>query len=100
MTEDEARKRWCPFARTYHPETDGDGETVAVASVNRGRDGAPDAWCLCIASDCMAWRWTSPPHWRVKRAQGITVAVDKDTPDAYQTRGNGYCGIAGKPETP
>lgn len=95
MTEDEARKRWCPFARVE----------AATSAINRLDRAATDrvVWhfaCACIASDCMAWRWTSPPHWRVKRAEGITVAVDKNTPDAYQTRGNGYCGIAGKPETP
>jgi len=34
MTEQEARQKWCPFAR----EED---------TLNTG----------CIASDCMAWRW-------------------------------------------
>ena len=73
MTEDDARKRWCPFARTYHQEENED--VIAVVTVNRGRDGAPDAWCLCLASHCMAWRWdltgSSPAHHE------------------------GYCGLAG-----
>lgn len=85
MTEDEARQRWCPFVRM---------------PINRAISAEMTSTITCLASNCMAWRWTSPPHWRVKRAEGITVAVDKNTPDAYQTRGNGYCGIAGKPETP
>lgn len=83
MTEDDARKRWCPFARTYHPETDADGETVAVASVNRARDGDPDPWCLCIASDCMTWRWN------------ISEGEQRQMGAGHLPR-HGYCGLAGE----
>jgi hypothetical protein len=68
MTEDEARQRWCPFARS----TDGGDDEVQAVSVNRVRDGKPDLWCLCIASDCMAWR-------------------------TFGTANEGFCGLAGSP---
>lgn len=57
-TEEEARTKWCPFARTF------DGpivthEVAAVASVNRiGTEAS--IHCLCLASDCMAWRVVLP----------------------------------------
>lgn len=70
MTEDEAKKRWCPFVRT--------GLTAGM-SVNRHVADAPGAndgvWheTRCLASGCMAWR--------------------KDAPVARSM--DGYCGLAG-----
>lgn len=67
MTEEDAKTKWCPFARSQ----DGDNNS----GLNRGQHGKPDHWCLCLASQCMAWRWSSP----------------------YKAKGIGYCGLAGKP---
>jgi len=73
MTEDEARKLWCPFARAIDHHGDvRDG----VAGINRDDDGHPDEACRCLASGCMAWRWYGGP-------------------DDAQT--NGWCGLAGGP---
>lgn len=55
MTEEEAKTRWCPFARV------GSGQS-GLGSMNR--DGMPSPHApdvvtlgpLCIASACMAWR--------------------------------------------
>ncbi len=69
MTEDEARTRWCPFARAWS----GPGAPVALNRVDdQGHTG-----CHCLASRCMAWRWhISGYHGRLN---------------------SGYCGLAGKP---
>jgi hypothetical protein len=51
MTEQEARERWCPFARVWGTD----------ASGNRLADGGkPNTDSMCIASRCMVWRrWYS-----------------------------------------
>lgn len=71
MNEETARTKWCPFARVvYHYRLE------AVAAANRpSNDVGKNA--LCIASDCMAWRWT--------RSSIIDDA--------------GYCGLAGRPDS-
>ena len=67
MTEQEAGDCWCPFARVPYY---GGGPGMAV---NRAGDtlADPAAQYRCIASSCMAWRWT-------------------DTDASL-----GYCGLAG-----
>lgn len=45
MTEDEAKTKWCPFAR--------------VVDSARGTDGEG---ARCIGSACMAWRWLTSPE--------------------------------------
>jgi hypothetical protein len=74
MTEAEARALWCPFARSYQEPIDGHFITA-----NRTDEGMPDAFCLCIATDCMAWRWEKPL---------APLPVDER---------HGFCGLAGKP---
>ena len=71
MTTDEAGKRACPFARALAPAVNHDGETIGCASVNRDPYGHIDRDTVCVASECMAWRWN--------------------------TKTTGYCGLAGKP---
>ena len=61
MTEAEAKTKWCPFVR--------------IAGVRH-----PAA--QCIASACMAWRWTMTPE----EAKGNVNGP------------RGYCGLAGVPE--
>jgi hypothetical protein len=60
MTEDEARQRWCPFARVSRDHA------ATSPAVNRWDSGTPEPrWgphCACIASYCMAWRWHYSPH--------------------------------------
>jgi len=46
MTEDEAKTKWCPNARSARP-----------GGNNRHSDGNGRFDCLCIGSGCMAWRW-------------------------------------------
>ncbi len=49
-TEEDAAKRWCPFARVSVTNSYGH------AGVNRGRDPIMEE-AHCISSSCMAWRW-------------------------------------------
>ena len=53
MTEAEARKKWCPFARCRSIGEDG-------VSINREFPSRPADGCFCIASDCMAWSTEGP----------------------------------------
>lgn len=74
MTEDQAKQKWCPFSRMAHWN--------APTGGNRPTD--PDGFIPhvnCIASDCMAWRWS------------LTNAEVKD---GRLTPKEGYCGLAGK----
>ena len=66
-TEEEAKTRWCPFART---EAVGAANDIAI---NRDSDGNT-AGAKCLASGCMAWRGQF----------------------ATSTDGRGYCGLAGR----
>lgn len=81
MDPEVALTRWCPFATSQIPVVD--KKTVTAIGATAGNripntSGDPDRDCLCIASRCMAWRWS-----------------DNFT---------GYCGLAGRPidnkETP
>lgn len=107
MTEDEAKTKWCPFARPAAVAPHDCGEVRG----NRNMDGAVDTGALCIASQCMAWRWSD-----AKRTAAFLDAVQahmkassspnfaKSTQAVYAERGRefenseGYCGLAGRPE--
>ena len=104
MTEDEAKDKWCPFARV----SETGGRSVAI-----NRDAEP--WPTCVASKCMAWRW------RLLMADAAYLeAVKLATKEAKASGGNpklaaqhvndnrakyglpvksfdGYCGLAGQP---
>ena len=85
MMEDQARTKWCPYARTDR------GRDVGNATVNRGH--CPDSinWSntRCIASDCMAWRHTTDRSTEQASIENLHNMSGK--PD------DGYCGLSGKP---
>lgn len=67
MTEEESRKKWCPFARV----------SGTNSSYNRGAIlGEDTGQAQCVGSACMAWRWNY-------------IVTEEPT--------EGYCGLAGKP---
>jgi len=66
VSEKEAKTKWCPFVRTSY-SLEEDGKALAAA-INR----TPDGGVSCIASECMAWRKSTPI--------------------------SGYCGLAGEPK--
>jgi hypothetical protein len=74
MTEEQAKTKWCPNAR--HVTEDDVGMPVANRCGEPWNDGGITGlpWNKCVASDCMAWRFT----------RHIPLA--------------GYCGAFGRPE--
>jgi len=79
MTEDEARRKWCPMVR-WIGTTD---ERLRTVISNRGevKSAASRIRDYCIASDCMMWRW-SPEYVREKNATSNSDMV-----------ASGYCGL-------
>ena len=80
LTEEQAKTKWCPFARQA---TGLDGHGPAF---NRSAFG----WEFCVASACMAWRWghfIGPDGWTADRKC-----------DSAPDPTHGYCGLAGKVE--
>jgi hypothetical protein len=82
VTEEEAKKRWCPFVRL--------GLSGRLPSaLNRIQDSdnsvAVPFGARCIASECMAFRWLEPPGPR--------------PPDAPERDDRGYCGLSGPPQS-
>ena len=71
MTENEAFKMWCPMVRYTSSEV-----SVEFPHEWALRNRPTTAVC-CVASRCMAWRWS--------------FLSDEDEKD------QGYCGLAGKP---
>ena len=81
MTEQEAKTKWCPMARTV---SDTRNHATANRLVDRGPSNA-DSDCMCLVSDCMMWRWDEEPRYQ-----------KCDLPPIPNT-GYGHCGLAGKP---
>jgi len=86
MTEEEAKTKWCPFARTV--QTDG-----TASSMPRNRIGNQDTMTTdadrllgmqCIGSASMAWRWQE--------------AYPRQAEDTFANRSTtqGFCGLSGK----
>lgn len=108
FTEDEAKTKWCPFARvtsiddrpSARPD---DGALIGPHTPSYNRQYVQDfdlkqqlqpdgrharfnvipTVALCIGSKCMAWRWND---------NGSQNSVT-----ARPASGKGYCGLAGAP---
>lgn len=96
MTEEDAKAKWCPFARVGGPM-----DSVARGtSYNRwpSSDGSEKAMLdesghiKCIGSACMAWRWDDGSFFDPKRR----MFVHDMGPHGVGASG-GFCGLAGKP---
>lgn len=75
MTEDEAKKKWCPYTSMTTLDT-------PVDQCGRQKN--------CIGSACMMWR----PYVRAVEQSRAVGVVDKVS---FTTEHGGYCGLAGKP---
>ena len=84
MDEAIARTKWCPWVRAI-------GNMDCDDSANRWPDeDDPISFGnnnLCIASDCMAWRWISV-------GKEIRTMDQRTQPAPLPTKG--YCGLAGR----
>jgi hypothetical protein len=88
LSEEEARQRWCPHARAMGYARDAGNITKLVAGYNRDHpDGNIPA---CIASHCMAWRWSEPKT--LKDIDLVTSDVVASPPRL------GFCGLSGIPQ--
>jgi hypothetical protein len=93
MTEEEAKTKWCPFARVVMDWSE-DQEVIGPfnrdhiieASALSEEDNISHATCL--ASACMAWRWDSGNPHDSESKGGILLPKDLWP---------GHCGLAGKP---
>lgn len=87
VTEEEARKKWCPM--------------VAAADVPADANG--DLRPRCIASECMAWRVVpgKKSNFGVETGEKMVGwARGEQHPSYgywYTFPETGYCGLAGKP---
>lgn len=109
MTEEEAKTKWCPFARVIA----GTIETpLTQAAFNRVSVGSAQHMTLhaskCLGADCMAWRWgtselgvtlDSVPYVSGSSAPGLDWSYDLEHRVWVQREriAHGYCGLAGQP---
>lgn len=74
MTEEEAKKKWCPQARV--------SQGIGAVGFNRIDEGKPSKDSFCIASDCMVWVMGSG-EWRINGEQTPKSELDKfPTPES------------------
>lgn len=89
MTEDEAKIKWCPFAKSRAVRAWKEAD-VFNAAYAANKDG--NVSTSCIASECMAFRWIEDGKASGYFADGTSVEGDSALADR-----KGYCGLAGKP---
>ena len=87
MTEDDARKKWCPHVRLAC----GDGWTGSSNSDPQAPGNKGPLYC-CIASDCMMWVATDN-ECEPQQHFGNATVPDPE-PKCYPA---GYCGLTNKP---
>ena len=92
LTEDEAKERWCPFARYSHDNAPASNRWNQMEPPEEPYALKPVA-CRCIGSVCMAWRWGQKrnPDWDpLNNGLHSPAAYVVDTE-------RGFCGLAGRP---
>lgn len=80
FTEEEAKTKWCPWARTAWAFDDVRNGIFVTA--NRG---TTEDDCRCIASECMAWRW-------IYRFEHVETGEG-----THHDPKQGFCGLSTKP---
>ncbi len=85
LTEEEAKTKWCPFARC-NGETEDHYPISNRGDVMMPRNDTFAEGFRCLASECMAWRSTDNKTF---------PCAPGDEPRPSEPAG--YCGLAGKP---
>jgi hypothetical protein len=92
MTEDEAKKKWCPFVRDFKSGT--------LTPASNRLDGKVPSWSKCIGSECMAWRVHVTGMWNKdtgnwwQTGEATTNTEVRNVPPEWR---NGFCGLVGMP---
>jgi hypothetical protein len=104
LTEEEAKKRWCPFAKYASAGPHPSWPTMPTIIAPEGRQWAfaQDSYAFpqkCIASECMAFR-LMPQMYRHTTSGGSYASKAKA--NAYGVEGEpvprvGFCGLASVP---
>ena len=125
MTEDEAKTKWCPFARVPFAAVDSGKVPIGAPVSNRTADGTATTTHTCFGSACMAFRWGRavypkrvscddrramtepsrpseiPPSWTFEpyldEGDDNHSARWVEPQEEANKRHEGYCGLAGKP---
>lgn len=102
MTEDEAKTKWCPFARVLTADARDHYPAANRAAMVEGGQftmNTNPVHSRCIGSDCMAWRWSEPPvrKWRVTKADGSTEEDWGWDPMTHPEKDR--CGVVASEET-
>lgn len=104
MTEEEAKKKWCPMVRLVACETDStvisahQGFNRVFISDEDGSTKNPEM-SRCIAPDCMMWIQAGS-YWAKAGVRATLPEMETyKTPEegGFITITEGYCGLAGKP---
>ena len=106
MTEEQAQTKWCPMARNAAVINRDSG--MAVSANRDGGEHYGVEGVNCIASDCMAWRFTKNVGPGPIRTTEDAMPDDvpghtwKSAIDGSNEKGLfplvGYCGAFGRPE--
>lgn len=81
-TEEEAKSKWCPFARSWDTIVSEQDSVARPVTINRYSWGLPDG-TKCLGSGCMAWS----REFRTLYRLGDSGSVE------HEDTGKGYCGL-------
>jgi hypothetical protein len=84
-TEEEAKTKWCPFARVSSYGRESGWNRTGPHRIGDAAILAP-SWSLCLGPACMAWQQTDNKTW--PSAPGEPERKPEPA---------GYCGLAGQP---
>lgn len=76
MTVEEAKAKWCPFARVA-------SGINRVSNPHDHMEKQAVSGCMCIADGCMAWRWNIEERAEVGGYASVSPSAT-----------HGYCGLA------